>query len=105
MQTLTILTPADARDGFRLAGARQRVVEPRELEEIVRELLQETDPGLLVIDERLLEAHAESQLRDLAKNWPGLLMTLPAPLSAGRGEDAFERLVRRALGYHVRLQP
>lgn len=105
MQTLTVLTPADARDGFRLAGARQRVLTPEELAAALQELLREREPGLLVIDERLQGDFSGRRLRELAKTWPGLLMTLPAPRSESHAEDEFERLVRRALGYHVRLRP
>jgi V/A-type H+-transporting ATPase subunit F len=54
---------------------------------------------------RLLEKLDQIRLRELLDRWCGVMVTLPAPADnrvvAG---DELQRLVKRALGYHVRLQ-
>jgi len=105
MQAMTVLTLPDARDGFRLAGARQLVLLPEALEATLLELMQDSSQGLLVIDERLQAGLSGKRLAELVKGWPGLLISLPAPQAEVVAEDEFQRLVRRALGYHIRLQP
>jgi len=105
MREMTVLTLADARDGFRLAGVRQQVLASGELEAVLLEHLQREEQGLLIVDERLLEAFPRQRLTELARQWHGLLLTLPAPRTVPLEEDEFQRLVRRALGYHIRLQP
>lgn len=105
MQAIMVLTAPDARDGFRLAGVRQQVLRPEDLEPVLRKLLRDRGLGLLVVDERLQAGLPATRLAELQTGWPGLLVSLPAPREEGAGEDEFERLVRRALGYHLRLQP
>jgi len=101
---MTVLTPADAREGFRLAGASQQVVAPEQLEVVVKGYLQGEQTGLLVVDERLLSLVSAERLAELASRWSGLLIILPAPGPTPPEADEFQRLVRRALGYHIRLQ-
>ena len=106
MSGLLVLTPAEARHGFALAGVRQRTVAAAEILSALREAM--ADPAIAVIatDERLLAGLDPLLLRDLQEHWPGVLVTLPAPASAARPEeDELQRLVRRALGYHIRLEP
>jgi vacuolar-type H+-ATPase subunit F/Vma7 len=104
MQGLLILSLDDGRDGFRLAGADQLVVEPGELEAVLPPLLAKKETGLIIVDERLLTGDIETWFNGLTLSWPGLLMRLPAPGDTAPEEDELKQLIRRALGYHVRLQ-
>ena len=106
MKNLVFLTPADARHGFSLAGARQMVVDAGEAEEALVRALADPDTRVAVIDERLLAGIAEKRLRELEKRWSGVLVVLPAPAEGGGepAEDYALRLIRRAIGYHVRLR-
>ena len=101
-----MLTPADARFGFALAGVRQREVTPAEIWSVLRESMADARIAVIAADERLLGGIDPVRLRELKARWSGILVNLPAPAGAARlGEDELQRLVRRALGYHVRLEP
>ena len=104
MNRVVFLTAADARLGFSLAGMQQLSLEPQQAEEVLIPLMAEPDVAVVVIDERLLRQLGEKRLAELEKDWPGLLVTLPAPIGMAEGEDRLQRIIRRALGYHVRLQ-
>ena len=107
MRNLVFITPADARHGFTLAGARQLEVTAADAEATLRQVLADTDTRVAVIDERLLAGIPEEHFREMEKRWFGILIVLPAPEKRGAlaEEDYALRLIRRAIGYHVRLQP
>jgi V/A-type H+-transporting ATPase subunit F len=105
MKGVVFVTPKDARYGFSLAGVTQLVVEAQEAEATLEKMLADLATGVVVIDERLLEGVGEERLRELERRWYGVLLVLPAPSGEEEREgDYFERLIRRALGYHVRLK-
>ena len=103
MSEVVFLTYPDARYGFSLVGTQQLNIPPAEAEAQLAKAMIDPDIGVVVIDERLAKAIDERRLAELENSWRGLLVTLPAP-EAGETEDALQRLIRRALGYHVRLQ-
>lgn len=106
MKRVLVLTPAEARLGFALAGVRQREVTPAETWSVLREAMADAQIAVIAADERLLAGLDAGRLRELTARWSGVLVTLPAPAGATRlAEDELQRLVRRALGYHVRLEP
>jgi V/A-type H+-transporting ATPase subunit F len=106
MKNPLFITPADARYGFILTGAGQLVIETGQAEETLLKVLADPDCKVAVIDERLISGIAPERLRELEKRWHGVLVVLPAPAEAGAeaAEDYALRLIRRAIGYHVRLQ-
>ena len=101
---MAFLVPPDVHLGFGLAGIRAQHCSPAELVQSVRELMQEEQVGIIAVEERLLDHNSSEALPLLEKNWPGLLIVLPAP---GTGEVAREdyamQLINKAIGYHVRL--
>lgn len=104
MKGVLILTPVDARLGFALAGVRQREVTPEDTWQVLREATADPKLGVIAVDERLLAALDPLRMSELTARWGGVLVTLPAPQGAPRpAVDEFQRLVRRALGYHVKL--
>jgi V/A-type H+-transporting ATPase subunit F len=101
---LLVLTPIDARYGFALAGVRQQEVAVADVWSVLREATTDPQVGVVAVDGRLLAAVDQSRLRELTSRWSGVLVTLPAPAGAAITEtDELQRLVRRALGYHVKL--
>jgi V/A-type H+-transporting ATPase subunit F len=67
--------------------------------------MNEPDYGLVVIDERLIAGMTEDRLRELEQAWNGILLVLPSPVKPpAEVEDYAARLIRRAVGYHVRLK-
>ena len=107
MKKVVVLTPHDVRYGFTLAGADQKPASPAEAEELLKAVIADPDTGVVVIDERLLAGMDEERFREMEKRWYGIMVVMPAP-ATGDGaaqEDYALRLIRRAIGYHVRLQP
>ncbi len=106
MKQIVFVTPPDARHGFSLIGARQIVTTPEDLPKMLDDLVGDPANGALVIDERLIGEPARDRLRDAERRWPGLVVVLPAPARAAAPEDDYAlRLVHRAVGYHLKVNP
>jgi V/A-type H+-transporting ATPase subunit F len=104
MKKIIFLTPSDAEYGFRLTGAEQYAVDMKDVESLIKKLMAEPDSGLIILDERLREGISEDRLREMEKRWEGIFLILPAPERKGREvEDYALMLIRKAIGYHVRL--
>lgn len=104
MRQVVVMTPLDARCGFALTGVRQRTLLPEQLPPELKALLDDPGVGLVVVDERLAGGEMQASLRDMERRWPGLVVMLPAPREGARVEEDYVlRLIRRALGYQVRL--
>jgi V/A-type H+/Na+-transporting ATPase subunit F len=105
MKEICVITPPDAAYGFRLSGISQRVAEPAGLGETLEQAMAEPANGLLIIDERLLKRMPGERLREMERRWRGILLVLPSPVEAPvEAEDYAAKLIRRAIGYHVRLK-
>ncbi len=105
MKEILFMTPEDSAPGFALTGVRQQILSPDQALEKIQMAFADPEIGVIAADNRLLEKIDPVRLRELTEHWPGVLVTLPAP--AGRRAppvDELQRLVQRALGYHVRLQ-
>jgi V/A-type H+-transporting ATPase subunit F len=99
------ITPSDAEYGFRLTGLRHYACTDEDVEETIRNIIAEPSTGLLIIDERLLINLEEEKLNEIESSWKGILVVLPSPEERKvEVEDYAMRLIKRAIGYHVRLQ-
>ena len=106
MKNIVFITPDDAQYGFSISGAVQYAVPTEEVEATLKKVMADPDSGVVVIDERLIKGVGEERFREMEKRWYGILIVLPAPeKGAEEGEEDYAlRLIRRAIGYHVRLQ-
>jgi vacuolar-type H+-ATPase subunit F/Vma7 len=104
LKRVVFLTPADAACGFRLTGVEQRIVPPEQAEAALLALTAEEENALVVVDERLLGGIAEERLAEIERTWAGLVVVLPAPARAETEIDYALRLVRRAIGYQMRVR-
>jgi vacuolar-type H+-ATPase subunit F/Vma7 len=105
MKKVVFITPVDAELGFKLTGVSHYVAREEEAEAAIRKIIREPDTGLVIIDEQLVKGIAEDRLKEIEKSWHGILVVLPSPeRPEGELEDYAVRLIRRAIGYHVRLQ-
>ena len=104
MKKIVFITTCDAEFGFSLAGIMHHVVDPSGAGEMLDAVMAEPDNGLVIIDERLVRGGLEERMREQEKNWAGILLVLPSPEKLpAEFEDYAARLIRRAIGYHVRL--
>ncbi len=68
-------------------------------------IVRDPDTGLVIIDERLLKGISTERLREIEQSWQGILLFLPAPERPGvEIEDYAAKLIRRAIGYHVKVK-
>lgn len=105
MKKIVFITPKDAEYGFSLAGVTQYAVAEIEAEDALRKALGEPGAGVIVIDERLTKGINEKRIMEMEKKWYGVFLILPAPEKpVVEMEDYALRLIRRAIGYHVRLK-
>ncbi len=104
MKKIAFLTPADAEFGFGLAGVSQYIAEQEDAEDGLEKIISQADAGLIVIDERMIRAIDENKVRAAEERWGGIILVLPSPVKPpAEVEDYAIRLIRRAIGYHVRL--
>ncbi len=105
MKKIVFLTHRDAEFGFGLAGIPQYVASEEEGQERLEKIMSEADTGLIIIDERMMKGMDEERMRESEGRWSGILLVLPSPVKpVAEVEDYAVRLIRRAIGYHVRLK-
>ncbi len=105
MKKIAFITPPDAGYGFNLTGVPQYVTDAGELEATLKKAMADQNAGLVIVDERLIGAMPEERLRELDHGWGGVFLILPSPEKPPEEvEDYAARLIRRAIGYHVRLK-
>ncbi len=102
MKRIVAITPGDADNGFACCGAVQLAALPGQALQLLRQALADPESGVVILDERLLAEVGEEQVKALEMRWPGVLVVLPAP--RGGVEDYASRLIRRAVGYHVKVR-
>lgn len=105
MKRVVFITPDDLPHGFAIAGLEQMAVSGDEVRAALEALTQDADVGVLILDERLIADIDEAWLKKTEQRWSGILQILPAPERVEEvGEDYLQRMIRRALGYHVRIR-
>jgi len=99
--------PGDA-GGFRLAGAEVHEVAPGEEAAAFRDLVGDPRLGVLAVEEALLAAAPPRQLARARERGLPVVLSFALPRrwgEAGRGQSWVAELIRRAVGYGVRLGP
>ena len=105
MKKILFLTPEPPVGGFLIAGVMAREAVPLELPRLIDDATGDSSVGMLVIDERLIGPQVQERIRELERRWRGAVMVLPSPGKPGGPEDDYgRRLIRRAIGYQVRVQ-
>jgi vacuolar-type H+-ATPase subunit F/Vma7 len=104
MNGIVVITPVDAGNGFACCGALQYSVSPGRAAETLTQVLADGESRVVILDERLVAEIGEERLGEIERLWPGVLVVLPAPGAAPAEEDYAVRLIRRAIGYHVRVR-
>jgi len=104
MKRVVFITPDDLPHGFAAAGFEQQLTGGAEALATLSSVVADADVGVVIVDERLLATIDASALDRIRQRWTGILLVLPAPAAAAEvGEDYLQQLIRRALGYHIRI--
>jgi vacuolar-type H+-ATPase subunit F/Vma7 len=104
VKRIVFITARESEYGFGLAGVTHYTSTPEELEERLREVLDKEDTGIVVLEEQLAKGISEERLRQIDERWHGILLILPSPEEYAGEEDYAQNLIRKAIGYHVRLR-
>jgi V/A-type H+-transporting ATPase subunit F len=105
MKKIVVITPDEAEYGFKLTGVTHYVTCKEDAESLLRSSIGELDTGLIILDERLLKGIPAEQMKEITDRWSGIVLILPPPERPGAEiEDYAARLIRQAIGYHVRLK-
>lgn len=105
---LTIVTRPGAGLGFRLAGATVEEVDEAHGARRIAALVREPGLGILAVDETLLRQVPAAALERAGRDGVPIVLpfTLPARWEEQAGADAYvAALIRRAIGYHIKIQP
>lgn len=105
---IKVVTRPGAGLGFRLAGVPVEEVADAAGAERVAALIEEPGLGILAVDETLLRQVPPGVLDRAGRD--GVPIVLPFTLPARweervGGEEYVAALIRRAIGYHIKLQP
>jgi V/A-type H+-transporting ATPase subunit F len=101
-----VVTSPGAELGFRLAGVPVEAVDEKIAAERISALLAEPDLGVLAVEEELLRRTPERLLAKVARKGMPVVLPFTFPKhwgEGGGGETYVAELVRRAIGYHIKI--
>ena len=108
MARLLIITSEGGSLGFRLGGFESReVAKDADPTMVLEELERETRYALVCIDKHILERADKSLLTRLKKKGLPVVMPLDIPVAweeDGAGESPVARMIRRAIGYQIKIR-
>ena len=93
--------------GFRLAGVPVEEVEEGTAAERLRAILDDRGLGVLAVEDDLLKQVPTHLLDRVGREGVPVLLPFTLPrrwAEAGRGQEYVATLIRRAIGYHVKIQ-
>ena len=105
MKRCVFITAGDAACGFSLAGFQHVVADSGSVIAEFEKITRQGEPGLVIIDERLLTGMNTARINSIEQRWAGAMVVLPAPGSEvdREGADYGNRLIERVLGYQMKL--
>lgn len=108
MYKLVCITDAKTADGFLLAGIDVEIAANiEEAREVIVELLDEDEAGIIALDQRLSDAVDERLFRRFENTYRPVLVMLPLGDQANMkrlSQLRLQRLIRRAVGFDVTLK-
>ena len=105
MKKVLVFAPAQPASGFAIAGVMAREAASTPLPQLLDAAVGDSSVGVLAIDERLIDPPTQERLREIERRWRGAVVIVPSPGKPARPEDDYaRRLIRRAIGYQVRVQ-
>jgi V/A-type H+-transporting ATPase subunit F len=105
---MKVVTRPGAGLGFRLAGVPVEEVADAGASDRLAALIEEPGLGLLAIDDVFVDRVPQVVLERVGRQGVPMVLpfTLPARWEDGMAGEAYvAALIRRAIGYHIKLQP
>jgi vacuolar-type H+-ATPase subunit F/Vma7 len=103
-----VVCPPEVAAGFALAGLHTSSAgTPAEGNECVKELLDRSDVGVILLEDRLHAALSNDIRRELSRRPLPIVVPFPGPswVARAEGPDSYIiELLRQAIGYRVRLR-
>jgi V/A-type H+-transporting ATPase subunit F len=93
--------------GFRLAGAAVEEIGKGDVAERFKAILADPRLGVLAVEEELLGQVPQPLLEKIGGEGVPVLLPFTLPRrwrEVGRGEEYVATLIRRAIGYHVKIE-
>ena len=108
MSEILVVGEPEIVEGFALTGARIRPEsDPRRAERLVEQFLMSKDVDIVVVTENLFEKIPERTRNRAESSGRPLFVTLPRPAGIetwGEHEDLISRIIRRAIGYRLKIK-
>lgn len=108
MAELLIITGEGASIGFRCAGLDTKELgEGEDISSVIAALQNERRYGLIAVEEKLLEQVSENVMKRIRRKGLPIVIPINIPHSWGEvefGESPVVRLIRRAIGYQIKLK-
>lgn len=108
MAQLTVITDPDTALGFRLAGVEViQVTAPEEAADRLRSLLRDKRPGIVIYDEEYHQVLSEKSRVALEESATPVFFAIPVARVKRKEqppEEYLARLLRRAIGYQLKIR-
>ncbi len=108
MAALLLITGKGVAQGFRLGGFKCREIEEdSDIDEVIEEEFESGGLGLICVEERFHERISDRVLKRVRKHGLPVIISMDIP---GRWDEAateeshIARLIRRAIGYQMKLK-
>jgi vacuolar-type H+-ATPase subunit F/Vma7 len=108
MSEILVIGEPEIIEGFALTGARIRSeTDPRRAERLVDQFLMSKEIEIIVVTESLFEQIPEKTRNRAEASGRPIFVTLPRPAGIetwGEHEDLISRIIRRAIGYRLKIR-
>jgi vacuolar-type H+-ATPase subunit F/Vma7 len=108
MAEFLVIVGRDTAPGFRLGGFNcMEVEEGEDISSLLEGIQKEGRYGLICIEERFLREVSGEIMRRIRKAGLPIIVPINIPKAWGEGEpeeSPMVRLIRRAIGYHIKLK-
>lgn len=107
MSEILVIGESEVAEGFAMAGARVETdSDPERLSWLVPELIRNRSYTVVLVTERVFEQLDERVRTRAEASGRPLFVTIPSPAGTGPrpGEDAVSRIIRRAIGYRLKVK-
>ena len=107
MYDVVVITDEASLVGFRLTGVEVRGATPETAAEVLRETIDRGNVGLVAINEDLIKGFDQRMMRIVTESEMPLIIPFPPVVFTEEKRDVEEsyvaQLIRKAIGYHIKL--